>query len=312
MDCIRHLYRCVCLCCNSECDAEEEMLPHALDAQKMIIYLPGSGIPELAIEVEGIAPDSLYFKEIADDYMQSLTITAEMIQFIEKSTREQSADQLWLALHNGRITSSLFGEILHRRDTTNAASLVSRIMGYNRLQYPAAAMKWGTEHERTAQVAYIHHRRQGGCEVTITNSGLTLSQSHPFLGASGDGFVSELGCEGQGVLEVKTVYTIDNVNVTNIHPRQLASNPKCCLEITEGKVQLKRNHNYYYQVQGELAIMGAPWCDFVVWTKAGIFIERITLDNHLWSNIMLPKLTQFYVEHVVPEILLRPLQKSLL
>ena len=58
--------------------------------------------------------------------------------------------------------------------------------------------------------------------------------------------------------------------------------------------------------------MGVPWCDFVVWTKAGIFFERITLDYHLWSNITLPKLTQFYVEHVIPEILLRPLQKSLL
>ena len=99
---------------NSGCDAEAEILPQALDARKMITYLPGSGIPELATEMEGIAPDSLYFKEIADDYMQSFTITAEMIQFIEKSTHKQSADQLWLALHNGRITSSLFGEIMHR------------------------------------------------------------------------------------------------------------------------------------------------------------------------------------------------------
>ena len=105
---------------------------------------------------------------------------------------------------------------MYRRDTTIAARLVSHIMGYNRLHYPTAAMKCGTEHERTAQAAYIHHRRQGGCKVTITNSGLTLSQSHPFLGASGDGSVSELGCKRQGVLEVKTVYTIDNVNVTSI------------------------------------------------------------------------------------------------
>ena len=64
---------------NSGCDAEAEILPQALDAWKMITYLPGSGIPELATEMEGIAPDSLYFKEIADDYMQSLTITVEMI-----------------------------------------------------------------------------------------------------------------------------------------------------------------------------------------------------------------------------------------
>ena len=84
------------------------MLPQALHAQKMIIYLPGTGIPVLAKEMEGIAPDSLYFKEIADNYMQSLTITAEMIQFIEKSTHEKCAGQLMLALHNGRITSSLW------------------------------------------------------------------------------------------------------------------------------------------------------------------------------------------------------------
>ena len=69
------------------------MLPQALHAQKMIIYLPGTGIPELAKEMEGIAPDSLYFKKITDDYVQSLTITVEMILFIEKLTRQQSTNQ---------------------------------------------------------------------------------------------------------------------------------------------------------------------------------------------------------------------------
>ena len=129
------------------------------------------------------------------------------------------------------------------------------------------------------------------------------------MGANGGGFVTERECARQGVLEVKILYTIDSVNVTNIHPCQLASNPKCYLEMVERKVQLKRNHNYYYQVQGELAILDVPWCDFVVWTKAGIFIERITLDKHLWNKVLLSKLSHFYVEHVVPEILLRPLQK---
>lgn len=66
-------------------DAEASgMLPEALDAEKMIIYQPGTGIPELAKELGEIASDSLYFKEVADEYMQSLTISAEMIMFIEK------------------------------------------------------------------------------------------------------------------------------------------------------------------------------------------------------------------------------------
>ena len=85
-------------------------------------------------------------------------------------------------------------------------------------------MKWGTQHKSTAQVAYIDHKRQGG-QVTITNGGITLSQSHSFLGASSGGFVPERVCERQGVLEVKSVYTTDGVKVTNIRPHQLASNP---------------------------------------------------------------------------------------
>ena len=121
-----------------------------------------------------IAVETLLTKASQACLKSGLSVHFEMIQFIEKSTREQSAGQLWLALHNGRLTSSLFCEILHRRDTTN---LVSRIMRYNCLQYPTAAMKLGTEHERTAQAAYIHHMRQGGCEVTITNSDTALIHS---------------------------------------------------------------------------------------------------------------------------------------
>lgn len=67
---------------NTGCDVEaSKMLPQALDAQMMIVNQPGTNIPELAKELEGIAPDSLYFKEVTGDYTQSLTITAEMIQF---------------------------------------------------------------------------------------------------------------------------------------------------------------------------------------------------------------------------------------
>lgn len=45
------------------CDDTEAsgMLPEALDAEKMIIYQPGTGIPELAKELGEIASDSLYF-----------------------------------------------------------------------------------------------------------------------------------------------------------------------------------------------------------------------------------------------------------
>ena len=119
------------------------------------------------------------------------------------------------------------------------------------------------------------------------------------MGASRDGWIGEDGAERQGVLEVKAPYSINNVNVTNIHPCKLEKHPKCCLELFEDKdkPRLKRNHNYYYQVQGELAILGVPWSDFAVWPRAGIYVERIEFDRNLWVNEMLRELTKFYATY---------------
>lgn len=67
-------------------------------------------------------------------------------------------------------------------------------------------------------------------------------------------------------------------------------------------VLLRTSHQYYAQVQGQLAIGGRPWCDFVVYTTKGISVQRIKFDNHYWENILLPKLTEFYDNCLAPEI----------
>ena len=146
--------------------------------------------------------------------------------------------------------------------------------------------------------------------LNFKKSGLTLRPTHPFLGASGDGWIEEDG--ELGIIEVKTIYSIDRQVVTDISPTELARNPKCCLEVCEetGKPHLKRSHNYFYQVQGEVNIMDVPWCDFVVWTKAGIFIERISRDQHLWEIDMLPRLLTYY-KNVAREILQKDILRGI-
>ena len=50
---------------------------------------------------------------------------------------------------------------------------------------------------------------------------------------------------------------------------------------------------YYFQVQGQLAITGKKWCDFVVWTlKQPMYVERIYFDENLWND-MLNNLSNF-------------------
>ena len=65
---------------------------------------------------------------------------------------------------------------------------------------------------------------------------------------------------------------------------------------------LKKSHNYYYQVQGQLATTQLPWCDFLVWTPYGTTIQRIERDVNLWLQKILPKLSMFYHEYLLPEL----------
>ena len=68
------------------------------------------------------------------------------------------------------------------------------------------------------------------------------------------------------------------------------------------KVHLEKRHNYYYQVQGQLALLNLQWCDFVVWTRSGIHVERITFDRDFWSKQCLPQLKSFYTDVILPSV----------
>ena len=77
-----------------------------------------------------------------------------------------------------------------------------------------------------------------------------------------------------------------------------------CLRQTSDGPTLRTDHSYYAQCQGEMAIMGLPWCDFVLWTAAernNIFIERV-LFNCDFVKDMMPALVEFYVNKVLPNI----------
>ena len=96
-------------------------------------------------------------------------------------------------------------------------------------------------------------------------------------------------------------------------PREIALQyPSFFMEVHEDTIRLKRNHSHYMQVQGEMGVMGCEWCHFVVWTEHSLFVEEIPFDEGLWKDTMLPKLTKFYTNTLVPEILCRSIQKKLL
>lgn len=85
-----------------------------------------------------------------------------------------------------------------------------------------------------------------------------------------------------------------------------------CLQIKNGEIKLKRNHSYYYQVQGQLNITKRSKCYFVVYINDSIdlFIEEKYKDEQFWKEHMLPELTRFYTSCIAPEIIRNNLSKN--
>ena len=74
------------------------------------------------------------------------------------------------------------------------------------------------------------------------------------------------------------------------------------LEEENGETFLKKNHAYYFQIQGQMAITQIHRCIFFVFTHYGYFMQNIDFDMELWKLILL-KLNFFWFKYILPEII---------
>ena len=89
-----------------------------------------------------------------------------------------------------------------------------------------------------------------------------------------------------GLLEIKCPFTYKDLT-----PSEASLNQDFYCEMVDNKIRLKHSHKYYAQVQGQLALSGLTWCDFVVYTHAGLNIERINFNQTYWEEKLFPKIT---------------------
>ena len=57
-----------------------------------------------------------------------------------------------------------------------------------------------------------------------------------------------------------------------------------------------------YQIMGQMKILDLDWCDFVIWTKKGLNVQRIVFDKAFWQDKMLFKLKFFYSSFFAAEM----------
>ena len=165
-----------------------------------------------------------------------------------------------------------------------AKSLVDGIL-YSKPTPKVPALLWGIQHEDKARTAYKELTSSVHDNFTLSITGLHVNVSCPHLGASPDGMI-KCSCCGKGILEIKCPYSVhDGV-------------PKDVYFLKE-----TRQHQYYYQVQGQMGILEYSYCDFVVWTPHDIVIERIMFDQPFFDT-MKKQLDLFFVKVILPKILI--------
>ena len=57
------------------------------------------------------------------------------------------------------------------------------------------------------------------------------------------------------------------------------------LKMSGGSLQLRRQHKYYWQVQGQILLTGLEWCGFVVCVQEDMLVERIHKNLDVMLNI---------------------------
>ena len=71
--------------------------------------------------------------------------------------------------------------------------------------------------------------------------------------------------------------------------------------ILKDEETINKNHDFYFQIQGQLHISGRQTCILIIWTPLGMKSYTIEKDDEFWKK-MEPRLTEFYFDCLLPEI----------
>jgi len=192
---------------------------------------------------------------------------------IQERTVGQANNLQWKLERQKRLTASNFGQICKLTDRANPVKLAQSFVNIKDIN--TEAINYGKVNESVAVAKY-----EASTGMKTYPCGLFVCHSHPHLSASPDRLVSN-----ELLLEIECPFSARDMMIS---PQTVPY-----LREVDGKITLDRNHNYFYQIQGQLMCSGASAVDFVVYTKVDLCVINIVKDE-LFINDMLHKLTQFF------------------
>ena len=171
------------------------------------------------------------------------SVSTEEQERIEKATRGQSTNDNWRKYRTNRLTASNFGRVFKMRPSTECHNTVVSILYPDNIDH-LPAIKYGKEQEEAA-VETLNQILAQNSQRKVSSCGLFVDTETGFLAASPDGVIDE-----DTLVEIKCPLKCKEQSIKDL----AIQDPTFCLnyEPATNKMSLKRGHNYYYQIQGQL------------------------------------------------------------
>ena len=166
---------------------------------------------------------------------------------------------------------------MNMRATTDGSRLAATIVRPCPLNVPA--VKWGKAHE--GRVLREYELERG---ISVARSGLVVDRTRPYLACSPDGIAADR------LVEVKGIYSCRELEVR-------AGLVDWLVEL-DGHLKLKEQCRYWWQVQGQMAIVGKSLCDVVEFTNTDVKTVEVQSVPGLYEEVMVPKLKNFFESYV--------------
>ncbi|XP_022802529.1 uncharacterized protein LOC111340026 [Stylophora pistillata] len=231
-----------------------------------------------------------------------INISEEEIEIVEQDTKTQAKGSGFFRHRAGRIGASVCGAAYHTNIAQPSQSLIQSVCYPHLFKLNIKAVKYGCKYEESAIRAYEQVMKQQHINFELKRCGLFINKEYPYIHATPD-FLVSCDCCGLGCGEVKCPISIKDGNFEEYSHKSTS-----CLEDVNGKLKLRRTHNYYYQVQQQLfTLPERKFCDFVVFSRdsqgnSQIVCDRINPDTEHSKNV-LSKLEVFWRICILPEML---------
>lgn len=178
-----------------------------------------------------------------------------------------------------RLTASLFGAIANPTYFKGPVDVVAKYRGEELppTRYSQMIMNYGITTEPEARNWYSQRYNK------VKEVGLCVPKWDNRIGSSPDGIISK-----DGLLEIKCPSKMYPLlwEYVEMKKKGWKSPPSYHSHIYD---------SHYDQMQGNIAITGRKWCDYIVYcpNENVVFIERIYFNYWYWWKYLYPKLSKF-------------------